>query len=176
VRESKTDAGVRTVDLPVALHEELVLWQLDAEHTAPTDPVIHTGRGRRQNPSNLRRDVLAPAVAKANDRLTKLGIAPIPGNLGFHGFRRTYATLACLNREDLGYVADQLGHEDPSFTLRVYRQATRTRADRLPQAHRAEYDRALEWARIGGAYRALPGTREAEAARELQIEATKSPV
>jgi integrase len=176
VRASKTDAGIRRVDLPVALHEELVTWKLDAKYTGPTDPVIQTGRGGRQNPSNLRRDVLAPAVAEANDRLAKLGIAPIPTNLGFHGFRRTFATLAFLNGEDLGYVADQIGHEDPSFTMRVYRQSTRTRPDRLPRSHRAEYDRALEWARIGGAYRALPGTRDAETVSQLQAEATKSPV
>jgi integrase len=77
--------------------------------------------------------------------------------------------------EDLGYVADQLGHEDPTFTLKVYRQATRTRPDRLPQAHRADYDRALEWARIGGAYRALPGTRHAESVVIASAEATKNP-
>ena len=119
--------------------------------------------------------MLAPAVAKANERLAKLGIAPNPTNLGFHGFRRSYATCACLNGEDLGYTADQLGHEDPSFTLRVYRQATRTRPDRLPQTHRREYDRALEWTRIGGAYRALPGTADAATVHELRMEASKNP-
>ena len=175
VRESKTGAGVRTVDLPVALHEELVLWQLDAEHTNPADPVIHTARGRSQSPSSLRRDVLAPAVATANERLESLGIATVPANLGFHGFRRTYATLACLNGEDLGYVADQLGHEDPAFTLKVYRQATRTRADRLPRPHRVEYDRALEWARIGGAYRELAGTRDEIGSMASSPEKTKTP-
>jgi hypothetical protein len=86
-----------------------------------------------------------------------------------------YATLAYLNGEDLGYVADQLGHEDPTFTMRCYRQATRTRADRLPQAHRKEYDRALEWARIGGAYRALPGTRDTETASVASVGQQKTP-
>jgi len=44
---------------------------------------IHTSSGRKHNPSNLRRDVLSPAVKAANEKLAELGIAPI-GSVTFH--------------------------------------------------------------------------------------------
>jgi hypothetical protein len=46
------------------------------------------------------------------------------------------------------YVAAQIGHEDPRFTLKVYAQATRRR-ERLSEPHRRAYDRAIEWAQMG---------------------------
>ena len=55
--------------------EELALWRADAKHTSPTDPVVHTSSGRRHNPSNLRRDVLVPAVEAANTTLEQAGIS-----------------------------------------------------------------------------------------------------
>jgi integrase len=91
--------------------------------------------------------VLAPALAEANDRLAEVGIAPID-KATFHSLRRTYASLRCACGDDIRYAADQLGHEDPRFTLKVYAQATKRR-DRLAPPHRNAYDRALEWARMG---------------------------
>ena len=109
--------------------------------------MIGTSTGRRHNPSNLRRDVLAKTVTAANVKLAALGIAPIE-SLTFHGLRRTYASLRCVCGDDVRYTADQLGHEDPRFTLRVYTQATKRR-DRLSGAHLKAYDLALDWARMG---------------------------
>jgi integrase len=34
--------------------------------------------------------------------------------------RHTYASTALQEGEDLGYISDQLGHIDKSFTLRTY--------------------------------------------------------
>jgi integrase len=130
VVSSKTDAGVRTVDLTEALREELVLWRAESRFTEPDDFVLPTSTGRRHSPSNLRRDVLRPAVGSANAKLEKDGIAPIAESLGFHGLRRTYASLRCACGDDVAYASSQLGHEDPRFTLRVYAQATKRR-DRL---------------------------------------------
>jgi integrase len=94
----------------------------------------------------MRRDVLAPAVAAANLELAKLGIAPI-GHITFHSLRRTYTSLRCACGDDIRYTADQLGHEDPRFTLKVYAQATKRR-ERLNTTHRRAYDNALAWARM----------------------------
>ncbi|MGZ4410211.1 MAG: tyrosine-type recombinase/integrase [Gaiellaceae bacterium] len=69
VVDSKTEKSVREVHLTAALREELTLWRADARHAGPSDYVIHTSTGHRHNPSNLRRDVLAPAVATANATL-----------------------------------------------------------------------------------------------------------
>ena len=79
--------------------------------------------------------------------LEEAGIAPL-GNVTFHSPRRTYASLRCVCGDDIRYAADQLGHEDPRFTLRVYAQATKRR-DRLTGPHLKAYDRTLDWARMG---------------------------
>jgi integrase len=129
VRDAKTPKGVREVHLSPALRETLAIWRADAKHNEPSDYVIHTSRGGRCYPSNLRRDVLRPAVTRANVILETLGIAAISA-LTFHSLRRTYASLRCACGDDLRYTADQLGHEDPRFTLRVYARATKRR-DRL---------------------------------------------
>jgi integrase len=139
--------GVREVHLTPALREQLALWRADAKHTDPADFVIHTSTGRKHYPSNLRRDVLSPAVEAANAKLAQVGIAPIEGAT-FHGLRRTYASLRASVGDDVRYTADQLGHEDPRFTLRVYAQAAKRR-ERLAGPHRKAYDRAIEWARMG---------------------------
>jgi len=93
VVNSKTEKGVREVHLSPALREALVLARAD-RNAAPDDYVISTGTGRKHSPSNLRRDVLAPGVAAANETLEKAGIAPI-GSITFHSLRRTYASLRC---------------------------------------------------------------------------------
>ena len=87
---------------------------------------MRTSTGKKHNPSSLRRDVLVPTVARANAKLADLGIAPIDA-LTFHGLRRTYASLRCVCGNDVRYTADQLGHEDPRFTLRAYAQASKRR-------------------------------------------------
>jgi hypothetical protein len=66
----------------------------------------------------------------------------------FHSFRRTYATLQRF-LEPPAYVARQLGHVDSRFTYRVYMQTDVRRRDRLAPTERAEFDRALDWSRIG---------------------------
>ena len=77
VVDAKTAAGIRSVDLTPALREELVLWRAESNLTAPDDYVLATSTGRKHNPSNLRRDVLAPAIKAANAKLAKDGIAAI---------------------------------------------------------------------------------------------------
>ena len=146
VVDAKTPKGIREVHLTPALREELTLARAECA-PAPTDHVIATSTGRRHNPSNLRRDVLAPAVKAANATLSELGIAELE-RVTFHSLRRTYASLRCACGDDVRYTADQLGHEDPRFTLKVYAQATKRR-DRLAATHRKAHDRALDWASMG---------------------------
>lgn len=147
VLDAKTPKGLREVHLTPALREELTLWRHTTAFSSPENFVIHTSSGRRHHPSNLRRDVLAPAVKRANLQLTRAGISPI-GPITFHSLRRTYASLRCACGDDVRYTADQLGHEDPRFTLRVYAQAVKRR-DRLARPHLEAFDRALEWAQLG---------------------------
>jgi integrase len=162
----KTDAAVRTVDLTHAVREALILWRAESSFTEPDDFVVSSSTGRRHNPSNLRRDVLRPAVEAANGELDRDGIAPIE-RITFHSLRRTFASLRCACGDDIRYTSGQLGHEDPRFSLRVYAQATKRR-ERLSGPHLRAYDRALEWARIG--------TNEPVAVESIPAETTESPV
>lgn len=164
VVDAKTPKGVREVHLSAALRDQLTIAKIDADPERDAF-VIATATGRRHNPSNLRRDVLAKAVETANERLDELGIARI-GHLTFHGLRRTYASLRCVCGDDVRYAADQLGHEDPRFTLRCYAQASKRR-DRLAAPLREQYDRAVEWAQIG--------TADPLTVPELRKRATKNP-
>jgi integrase len=147
VRASKTEAGVREVDLTPALRDELAVWLDRSTFKRPTDPVFPTQAGRRDNRNNVRRRLFHPAIKRANVLLAELGIEPI-GNVTPHGLRRTFASLRCAVGDDVAQTAAQLGHEDPTFTLRVYTHATKRR-ERLAGAERAEYERALDWARMG---------------------------
>jgi integrase len=165
VVDAKTAKGIREVHLSPALRELLTLARADRD-PGPVDYVVATSTGGKHNPSNLRRDVLAPAVKAANAKLEQDGIAPI-GRVTFHSLRRSYASLRCACGDDVRYTADQLGHEDPRFTLRVYAQATKRR-DRLTGPHLKAYDRALEWARMG--------TNQPLTVPAFDAEATKSPV
>lgn len=164
VVDAKTPKGIREVHLTPALREELALWKADAKHTGPDDFVIHPSTGRKHNPSNLRRDVLFPAVTAANVKLEELGIATL-APITFHSLRRTYASLRCVCGDDIRYTADQLGHEDPRFTLRVYAQASKRR-DRLAGPHLKAYDRALEWAQMGTSAELLLADSAADTRKE----------
>lgn len=165
ILDAKTDKGVREVHLTPALREELTLARAETR-PEPAAYVIATSTGRKHNPSNLRRDALLPAVERANQKLAAIGIAPI-GRITFHSLRRSYASLRCACGDDVRYTADQLGHEDPRFTLRVYAQATKRR-DRLSRTHRKAYDAALEWAQMG--------TGEPLTVPAFRKQATKNPV
>jgi integrase len=45
---------------------------------------------------------------------------PISERLTPHGLRHTYASLLAALGENPVHIADQLGHGDPAFSLRVY--------------------------------------------------------
>jgi len=94
----------------------------------------------RDHAGSLDDEVVDMRVRHAHDRLR--GVVVI---MTFHSLRRTYASLRCACGDDVGYTADQLGHGDPCFTLRVYPQATKRR-ERLSKPHRDAFDSAIEWA------------------------------
>ena len=72
----------------------------------------------------------------------------------------TYASIRAAAGDNPIYIAEQLGHEDPAFTFRVYQRAVKRR-DRLEGNYLEAFDRALEWAAMGsGATRsAIEGAR-----------------
>jgi len=143
VRASKTDAGVRTVDvLPVL---DGILRQLPRR--GPDHRVFGTANGSAHGPSNLRRRVLAPAVEIANGHLEQAGDVPLPEHLTPHKLRHTFASLLVALGVDPGSVMDQLGHTDPSFTLRVYRHGMRR--DQASRLALQELVGGSDWAPMG---------------------------
>ncbi len=128
VRQSKTDAGARTVDLLPALRDELASLKANAKGGAG-ERVFPTRPGGPMNPSNVRNRILAPAAKRANERLEAAEATPLPENLTPHKLRHTFASLLVALGVDPGAVMDQLGHTDPAFALRVYRHGMRRDAE-----------------------------------------------
>lgn len=125
VRASKTDAGVREIDMLPVLRDELLALKAGSRHTEVNDRVFPTRTGSEHGASNIRRRVLAPAIERANERLAQAEEVPLREHLTPHKLRHTYASLLVALGVDPGSVMDQLGHSDPTFTLRVYRHGMR---------------------------------------------------
>jgi integrase len=125
VRASKTDAGMRQVDLLPALRDELAAYKAQAASTSPNALVFTTAAGSELIQGNIRRRVLDKAVAKANEKLADADDVPLPEGLTPHKLRHTFASILVALGVDPGSVMDQIGHTDPGFTLRVYRHGMR---------------------------------------------------
>jgi integrase len=168
VGKAKTDAGsYREVDLPGGLVDELAEWKMrsaaDLARWKMRNPnggapvFLSTHRAvRRQSAANVARR-LKTAIGEANRELGKLGIEPISERVTPHALRRTYASLRAASGDDPVYIAEQLGHTDPRFTLTVYTKAVKRRV-KLSGAYLAEYERALAWAALPTDEKALMGT------------------
>jgi integrase len=108
VREAKTDAGVRTVDVQPELRDELVELRARARFDGPDDLVFGTRTGRQQNRNNIRRRILLRAVARANERIAERGgSSPLPEGLSPHALRRSFASWLIAEGEDPAYVMAQ---------------------------------------------------------------------
>ena len=145
VAESKTDAGVRQVDLPAALRRELTTHKACTRRQE--GPMFPNRNGQRQSVSNVERR-LKTAIRRANRRLDQLGIRPIDEAVTPHSLRRLYASLRFALGDDPVYVAAQLGHTEPGFSMKVYASAVRRR-ERLIGVALREFDAALDWAAMG---------------------------
>ncbi len=86
-------------------------------------------------------------MTRANEKLTKADGVSLPEHLTPHKLRHTYASLLVALGCDPGYVMDQLGHTNASFTLRVYRHGMRH--DRVSREALRELLGAADWAATG---------------------------
>ncbi len=122
VRDSKTDAGVRQIDLLPALREELSVHKAETRLGGPDDFVFPTDRGGRANPSNVRSRTMAKTIERANENLAEHDAAPLPEGLTPHSLRRTFISLLLATGAEVPYVMQQVGHADPKVTLSIYAQ------------------------------------------------------
>jgi len=125
VRASKTDAGVRTVNVLAVLRDELGAYRARAD-TDSGALVFGTSTGRAQHRSQVRSRVLAKAVEQANAKLAEAETEPLPSGLTLHSLRRTFASILFAVGEAPPYVMAQMGHATAELTLAIYaRQMSR---------------------------------------------------
>lgn len=149
VQESKTEAGVREVVLVPKLAETLI--QLKADREVKSGDLVF-GSVQRSSPTPLdrqrvRQRILLPAIEQANLELEALGIERV-GQATLHGLRKTYASLRFACGDDPVWVAQQLGHTDPRFSIKVYARSVKRR-ERLSGGTQRAFDEALSWAELG---------------------------
>jgi integrase len=129
IRDAKTEAGIRSVDIHPALLD-LIRFYRASRPRAPMDaPAFPTRHGTRQSRQNVLKHTVAPVLRRANELRTSRDEPPILVHVTPHTFRRTYITFMVAAGYDLPYIQAQVGHVDPSTTLAIYAQVIR-RADR----------------------------------------------
>lgn len=164
IEDAKTDAGVRVVDLSPMLLDELKLHRADAGDPAPEALVFGTSKGTPRNRSNITRQILVPAIERANVELAKAGRTPIEGVTN-HSLRRTFCALLYEAGASPGYVMAQMGHTDASLALEIYTKVMERKRDTGERMDALV--RGADWAETGR--NAVPG------AEALSAAATENP-
>jgi integrase len=146
IADAKTDAGERVVDVSPWLLDELKLHRADSRFTGPDELVFPTGRGTIRNRSNVTRQILRPAIERANVELASTGRSPIEGVTN-HSLRRTFCALLFETGASPAYVMAQMGHTDPALALAVYAKVMERKRDTGERMDALV--RGAEWAQNG---------------------------
>jgi integrase len=134
ILDSKTEAGVREIDIWPELHDVLAAYKAADRYAKPTAYVFATATGKADTRSNIAKR-LKRAVERANEALaSQEDISPIPVGLSPHSLRRTFASLLYLRGENPVYVMHQMGHADPKLALRIYTKVMGEQRRRGPGA------------------------------------------
>lgn len=119
VRQSKTPAGVRSVELTPflrrELRRELRLQQLASAHSAPTDFVFPTATGMSDSRANVLKRVVHQSAKRANIALAPTGVPPIPEDVTNHDLRRVFSSLLDEVNAPRAYKDGQMGHKAPGL-------------------------------------------------------------
>ena len=120
VRDSKTEAGVREVDMTPRLVQEVASYFASRPEAAPTDPAFPTRTGGRRDKDNIRERVVAPIVKRANQERRPPVCRRSASAVTPHTLRRTYISLMLSAGAEVPYVQAQVGHADAKVTLEIY--------------------------------------------------------
>ncbi|HEX5172994.1 MAG TPA: tyrosine-type recombinase/integrase [Gaiellaceae bacterium] len=164
VADSKTDAGRRVVAVTPMLLDELKLHRADSKQTGSDDLVFGTSRGTPRNRSNITRQILQPAIDRANIELARAGRTPIE-HVTNHSLRRTFCALMYEAGATPAYVMAQMGHTDASLALEVYSKVMERKRDTGERMDALV--RGADWAQVG--------TNGAEAVEPTSVLATENP-
>jgi integrase len=118
--EVKTNAGLRSVALTPMLARSLVKHRAASEYPDDDDPIFPTLAGSHRDACNLRRRVLKPAAERAG----------VP-HCTPHVFRHSLARILRDSGKSDHFIAQVLGHADPTFTARVYGRLSAVEAVRF---------------------------------------------
>jgi integrase len=127
VRDAKTEAGIRQVNMTPWLHDELLAYRAARAESELDEPAFPTKTGARRDGRNINRRVITSAVKAANEIRAKHRRPPLPDAITAHTFRRTFITLMLEAGAPVPYVQAQVGHEDPTTTLEIYAQVLKRR-------------------------------------------------
>jgi integrase len=147
IPDSKTETGIRHVEITPALRDELLAYRAEKIRcgypTTPDTPLFCTAKGARWNEGNVRKDLIAPVAELASRRLVERGLPPLT-HITPHSLRRTYVSIMLLATDfDIPFVQSQVGHKHAKMTLDVYNQLL----DRSKREHGAAFDALLTGAR-----------------------------
>ena len=117
---SKTAAGLREIGILPILRDILAVHRAIAYRGDPDALVFPTLTGARRDADSLRTRVLAAVFERADELLEQRGLVPLPKGLTTHKLRHAFASVLIALGEDPISVMRQIGHADPTFTLRVY--------------------------------------------------------
>lgn len=127
VRDAKTEAGIRQVNMTPWLHDELLAYRASRPNAQPEEPAFPTRTGARRDRRSINRNVISPAIPAANALRAGRKEPQMPGSITAHTFRRTFITLMLEAGAPVPYVQAQVGHEDPTTTLAIYAQVLKRR-------------------------------------------------
>ena len=136
VGEMKTEASQKPVPMADALAAVLHYWKAQTWYRQPQDWVFASPKMHGKQPywpEALLRCYVQPTAKR-------LGIGK---QIGWHSFRRTFATLLKGTGEDVKTVQELMRHANSRLTLDVYAQA-------LTPAKRAAHLKVVEMIRPGG--------------------------
>lgn len=150
VRRSKTDAGVREVDLQPELRDVLAPWRSRTPFAASDDLVFPARNGKARDRHNVRQQIVLRSARRASAALVEAGHQPLPDGLSPHALRRSFASWLFVEGEDVPYVMQQMGHTQPDVTLGIYARAVRSGRTSARSRRRAEVFAApADWAPMG---------------------------
>ena len=136
--EPKTEQAKREVVLAPSLARMLRAHKLASAYSADEEPVFANAAGRPFEHRNVQSRGFDKAAARSGVNVEGDGRR----KASFHDLRHTFASLLIAQGADVVHVSRQLGHADPSITLKVY-------ADEFAAADHAERTRALLDAAVG---------------------------
>ena len=152
IGKPKTAGSRRTVPLPMPLANDLRAWKADCPR-GTLRLVFPSATGHVERYANLYSRRLLPAARAA-------GLTTAGGSLrfAFHGTRHYHASALIEAGMNVGEVADQLGHADPTLTMTTYshlfpdaEEARRSAIDALSARVRGAIAASIETTKFGRA-------------------------